>query len=240
MATLATVDTYTDVLTKAAYKVGETSVDTSPQRIAWLKEALQDIYNRRRWTWSLTTAPPQVINTSLLVNNLYTINLPVDYTEDAMYELKITDPVTKNDYFFQPIFEWQMNNFTNTTGTPALYFVRGNRADGFTATILSLTATNNGWSINVKYTKMVTDFQSLTDGVPLPDSMALVLGIAKEIFRSQNRLDQYELTRQEYEAAIDELSDTDVELERALMLNLRSWQEYVGVPSDARHIYELG
>lgn len=235
MATLSTIDTYNDVLTKAAYKVGETTVDTGAQRQAWLKDAIQDIFGRRRWSWALTTASPQTI-----VNGTATYTLPTDYYEDATYQVKLTDTASPaNDYFYSPIFEWQLANMSQPTLTSSpYYYVRGNRADGYTITILPTpTSTQAGWSLNVKYTKLVTDYAALTDKVPMPDTTALVMGIVKEIFRSQNRLDQFEIARQEYEASIDELSNTDLELERALNLSIIDYRDYVGIPRDIENFY---
>lgn len=233
MAT-ATIDTYNDVLTKAAYMVGETVADTGTIRATWLKNTLQDISNRRRWKWLLTTAP-----TIPLVTATQTYNLPTDWVEDAAFEVKVTD-TAGNDTIYYPIFEWQAPQYKKSSaGAPPVYYTRGNKADGYTITLLpTVTAAMNGHSLIIKYTKIITDYNSLADKVALPDSSALVLGVAKEIFRSQNRLDQYDLTRGEYEVAIGELEKTDAELERALLYSMPPTQQFYGTPSDVGTIYD--
>lgn len=233
MAFSATADTVSDIFTKVSDKLGELTADTTSARQRSLKDVLADIYNRRRWKWAIKDG-----TNITLVSGTDNYTLDSDFTENSMYQVWYEDSAGNKTYLF-PINEYDAPSYANGSGTQQVYFIRGNRADGYKIYLVPTpTSSINGFTLKHKYYRNISNFAAaLTDIIPLPTSEPLVLGVLKEVYRSQQRLNEYQIARQEYEIAIGELEKTDSENERSLMNSMVDFRTARGLSSDVESAY---
>lgn len=239
--------TLQNILDDSSYLLGETGTPTAQVSIRTrfandVKDAISKI---RHWSWELMDGDPiNYVYSASPASNVYTYSLTPSAGDlkgrDSMYILKFTDQ-NGNITYFSPVDEPTMDNFTLNGRTDNVFFIKGNAKAGYTLVVNALSSalpTQNvtgAWTY--RYYGKDADFVNTTDTTFIPSLKAFSEYVAAEVFFGYREQAQYQLARQRYQDALEDLALKDMKPAPFQDSSIKSFRQASGASSQFKTYY---